>query len=158
MFAPRTLLLRSLMIITSLTTSSFVIAQDAVRINSSPSVTAGTSKLHSSLLGAWLLAGKPGTTDRPAPAVRMRFFGEHHWLITQADPNTGVVIFHHGGTYTLEGDILTAKTTFATAPTANMIGQETKFKISVNDGTYTQIGIGNPWSEEWRRATKAADK
>jgi len=158
MFALRTLLLLALMLTTSLITSSFVISQDAVQINSAPNVTAENSKLHARLLGAWELAGRPGTNDRLAPGIRMRFFGEHHWLITQADPATGVVTFHHGGTYTLDGDILTAKTTFATTPTANMIGQETKFKISVDNETYTQIGIGNPWSEVWRRATKAAGR
>ena len=82
----------------------------------------------------------------------MRFFGIGHWLITESDPESGDVIYHHGGTYTLQGDTLTAKTTFATKPTARMIGQEKKFKVSVDGRTYTQIGLDNPWSESWRRA------
>lgn len=153
MVTSRTLLLAAFAIATLLTSPNFLHAQDAVETRSTPKDEVETPTLQSRMLGVWLLAGKPGTTDKPAPGARMRFFGDHHWLITQADTDTGVVIFHHGGTYTLEGDVLTEKTTFATEPTARMIGQENKFKVSVHNGTYTQIGIGNPWSEDWRRAS-----
>jgi hypothetical protein len=27
-------------------------------------------------------------------------------MMTQPDPKTGLVVFHHGGRYTLEGDII----------------------------------------------------
>ena len=127
-------------------------AQDAIETQSDSTVTSDKGSLHARLLGGWLLAGKPGTSEEPKAGARMRFFGHGHWLITQADPDTGAVMFHHGGTYTLDGDTLTAKTTFATEPTANMIGQNKTFKVTVEDGTYTQIGIDNPWSESWRRA------
>ena len=110
--------------------------------------------LQSQMLGAWLLAGKPGTDDAPKRGARMKFFGHHHWLITQADPDTGKVIWHHGGTYELDGNTLVTKTLFAIERTAHLIGSENRFKVKVDGNTYTQIGVGNPWSEAWRRTTK----
>ena len=55
----------------------------------------------STLVGEWVLV----TSDRPgAPSgigVRRKVFTQTTWSITQRDPATGDVFFHHVGTYTL---------------------------------------------------------
>ena len=33
-----------------------------------------------------------------------------------------------------------------------MIGQTLKFKLKVEGDTLTQVGIGNPYSQVWKRA------
>lgn len=110
--------------------------------------------LHQELLGAWVLAGTPGDVHEPEPGARMKFWGEKNWVITQANPETGIVIFHHGGTYTLEGDKYVETVTFANKNTRDMIGKELRFTISIEDDTYTQIGDGNSFSEVWKRLEK----
>ena len=110
--------------------------------------------LHQDMLGEWLLSGKPDAEIVPAPGARMKIFGKHHWIITEHDPDTGVVIFHHGGTYELDGDSYTEKLTFANDSTKHMIGMVFKFKIKVADGKFTQIGDGNPFSEVWTSPKK----
>lgn len=54
--------------------------------------------------------------------------------MTQNDPKTGEIIFHHGGTYRLNGDILEQKVEFASQKTRNQIG---RFRITVEEDTYT---------------------
>ncbi|MEO8498735.1 MAG: hypothetical protein ABI614_27040 [Planctomycetota bacterium] len=110
--------------------------------------------LHNRLVGAWILRGKPDAIIEPKPGARMKFFSDHHWLITEADPETGKVIWHHGGTYTLDGNKLVTKTTFANESTMHMIGSEHRFTVKVDGDTYTQIGEGNPWTEVWKRPAK----
>ena len=110
--------------------------------------------LRQSLLGAWVLLGEPGTKEGPKDGARMKFWGRGHWLITHADPQSGKVIFHHGGTYTLDGDKYEETITFATEPTKDLIGETFRFKIAVKGDRYTQIGDGNPFTEEWQRLTK----
>ena len=62
--------------------------------------------LQQQMLGAWVLAGKPDAEIEPKPGARMKFIGLGYWLITQHNPKNGQVIFHHGGTYSLDGCLL----------------------------------------------------
>jgi hypothetical protein len=110
------------------------------------------SELAKSVLGTWILVGTPGqVAEPPAAGGRLQFFTGRHWLITQADADTGEVIFHHGGTYTLEGDQLVKTVEYANPNTASLIKEAHKFKIEVDGDTLTQTGIGNPWTEVWKR-------
>ncbi len=112
----------------------------------------GQSQLAQDLIGAWILIGTPGKVGQPpAAGGRYKFCTGRHWLITQADPNTGAVIYHHGGTYLLDGDNYTEKVEFANENTASLINKALKFKIKIEGDTYTQIGIENPYSEVWKR-------
>ena len=104
------------------------------------------------LIGAWVLVGTPDEVgEPPAAGGQLKFRTGRHWVITQADPNTGVVIFHHGGTYTLDGDEYVEKVEYAKENTAHLIKNTHKFKVKVEGDTYTQIGIGNPWTQVWKR-------
>ena len=106
------------------------------------------TRLAKELVGAWVLDGTPDQ------AGRLKFFTGRHWAITQADPKTGKVIFHHGGTYTLDGDTYTETIEYANESTADLIGKTFKFKVKVDGDTYTQTAVGddNPFTEVWKRA------
>jgi len=108
------------------------------------------------LLGAWILAGKPGDVVEPQPGARMKFMGEKHWAITESDAETGRVIWHHGGTYTLEGNKLTEKVLYANESTGNLVGKEFLFTLTLEGDSLTWIGEGNPWTSVWKRAGKSA--
>jgi len=111
------------------------------------------TKLAKDLLGTWVLVGTPDKVgEAPKSGGRLKFFTGKHWVITQADPDTGKVVFHHGGTYTLDGDSYTETIEYANESTADLIKKTHKFKIKVEGNTYTQIGDGNPYSEVWKRA------
>jgi hypothetical protein len=61
------------------------------------------------------------------------------------------VIFHHGGTYTIDGDEMAETIEYANDNTAYLIGRTHKFKIKVEGDTYTQIGQNNEFTEVWKR-------
>ena len=113
----------------------------------------GPSRLAKELIGTWALAGTPDNVEEPpANGGRYKFFTGKHWTVTQADPETGEIIYHHGGTYTLDGDIYEETILYSTRNNAELIKQTFKFKIKVEGDTYTQIGVGNPYNEVWKRA------
>ena len=107
--------------------------------------------LRQRLLGAWVLAGDVDSKSDPEPGARLKFWGLKDWVITQSDPKTGKLIFHHGGTYTLDGDNYEETITFAAENTKEMIGMRLKFKIAVEGDTYIQHGQGNSFDERWIR-------
>ncbi|OWK45007.1 hypothetical protein FRUB_01338 [Fimbriiglobus ruber] len=109
--------------------------------------------LAKNLIGTWVLVGTPDKVGEvPKAGGRLKFFTGKHWIITQAAPDTGKVIFHHGGTYTLDGDIYAGTIEYANESTAELIKKTHKFKIKVEGDTYTQIAVdGNPFSEVWKR-------
>ena len=111
------------------------------------------SPLAKDLIGTWILVGEPGhVSEAPAAGGSLKFFTGRHWTITQADPKTGVTIFHHGGTYALKGNEYLETVEYANEGTADLIKQTFKFTIKVEGDTFTQTGIGNPWTEVWKRA------
>jgi acetyl esterase/lipase len=111
-----------------------------------------SSRLARDLVGTWVLSGTPDKPEEPPKSGgRLKFFTGKHWCITQADPKTGVVIFHHGGAYTLDGDEMSETIEYANDNTANYINRTHKFKIKVEGDTYTQTGQDNPFTEVWKR-------
>jgi hypothetical protein len=111
------------------------------------------TKLAKNLIGTWVLVGTPDKIEEmPKSGARLKFFTGRHWVVTQADPETGKVVFHHGGTYTLDGNNYAETIEYANESTADLIKKTFKFKIKVEGNTYTQIGVGNPYSEVWKRA------
>ena len=104
------------------------------------------------LLGTWILVGTPDKVgEAPAKGGRLKFLTGKNWNITEADPETGVTVFHHGGTYTLDGDQYAETIQYANENTKNLIKETFKFTIKIEGDTLTQIGIGNPWTEVWKR-------
>lgn len=111
------------------------------------------SELAKNLIGSWVYdcsLNEPNQNN--ATGNRLKFITEKHWNITQADPKTGVTIFHHGGTFSLDGNILTSTTNYANQNTSSHINTNSKFKVEVDGDTMTQIEIDNNYSEVWKRA------
>lgn len=124
-----------------------------LRAGDKTAAAAAPSQLAKDLIGTWVLVGKPGEAgEAPATGGRLKFFTGRHWTMTQADPKTGVTIFHHGGTYALKGNEYLETVEYANESTTNLIGQTFKFAIKVEGDTFTQTGLGNPWTEVWKRA------
>ncbi len=112
-----------------------------------------TTQLAKDMIGTWIRAGTPDKIEDPPPNKNhLKLLMGKHWTFTQADPDTGRVVYHQGGTYTLNGDDYAETINFANENTANNIGQTFKFKLQVEGDTLTQVGIGNPYTEVWKRA------
>jgi hypothetical protein len=110
------------------------------------------TKLSKDLVGTWVLVGTPGNVgEAPESGGRLKFRSGKHWCVTEADPTTGKVLFHHGGTYTLDGDTYTETIEYANENTAELIKKSLKFKVKVDKDTYTQTGIDNQFNEVWKR-------
>ena len=105
--------------------------------------------LQQQMLGAWVLAGKPDAEIEPKPGARMKFIGLGYWLITQHNPKNGQVIFHHGGTYSLDGDRYVETIAFANKSTKQLIGVKSVFKIKIENEKLINIGQDNPFTELW---------
>jgi len=111
------------------------------------------SQLSRDIIGTWILVGTPDEIGEPPESGgRFKFITDRHWVITHADPNTGEVIYHHGGTYTLKGDEYVESVDYASENTNYLINNSYKFKVAVEGDKLTQIGIGNDWNEVWKRA------
>lgn len=111
------------------------------------------SQLAKGLIGTWVMVGTPGNVGEPPRAGGpLKLVTASHWVDTNADPKTGVVIYHHGGTYRLKGDEYIESVQYANPGTMNLIGQAFKFTIKLEGDTLTLTGIGNPWTEVWKRA------
>jgi hypothetical protein len=110
------------------------------------------SQLAKDLVGTWVLVGTPDDENKsPAAGTRLKFFTGKHWTVTASD-EAGKVVYHHGGTYTLDGDEYAETIKYATEGTESVIGKTFKFKIKVEGDKYTQIGVDNPYNEVWKRA------
>jgi hypothetical protein len=110
------------------------------------------TQLAKDFMGTWVLVGTPDKVgEPPASGGRLKFVTGKHWTITQSD-ESGKVVFHHGGTYTLDGEDYAETIKYANENTADLIGKTFKFKIKVEGDTYTQIGIDNTFNEVWKRA------
>jgi hypothetical protein len=141
------------LVLITTSTGSLLRAQDADTDASK------VSKLHRSLLGAWVLVGRPGITIEPQADAEMKFWGLRHFAVTKRNDTTGEIDYHHVGTYTLDGDLYTEIITHAVGATEDLVGKSFKFRIQTDGDTYIQRGVGNPWTQEWKRlgAGKNAD-
>jgi len=115
--------------------------------------TPASADVGNQLIGAWVLIGTPDHVGKPpAAGGRIKFFTGSHWCMTQAEPKTGVVLFHHGGTYTINGNAYSENLEFADASTVGMIGGTNgHFIIKIEGDTMTNLGVDNPWKEVWQR-------
>lgn len=111
------------------------------------------SDLHKQMIGAWkVVSNADGTPLEAGFEGQIKFIGEKNWVAVGTDPNTKKVTFTLGGTYTLEGDKYVEKIEFANDLAAEMVGQKVEFKVKIDGDKFTQIGVGNPYSQTFKRA------
>lgn len=107
--------------------------------------------LQSRLLGTWLLEKAQVPGNPSGIGMRRMTFTPSSWEVVQRNPSTGAIVFRHGGTYRLQGDIIESTVTFGEAGTANRIGIVSSSKIKVEGDVFTKVGLDNPFTETWRR-------
>ena len=107
------------------------------------------------LVGTWVLVGAPDNIGEvPESGGRLKFFTGRHWTVTEADPDTGRVLRHFGGTYTLRGDTYVETVKYGNGGIDAAAQQVFRFRVSVEGDTYTQTPLNgdNPFGEVWKRA------
>jgi hypothetical protein len=123
-----------------------------LRAADKPAAAAAPSPLARDMIGTWVLVGKPGNVrEAPESGGRLKFRTGRHWTMTQANPDTGLVVMHDGGTYALDGDRYVETLEYANSSTAGDIGKSFMFTVKIEGDLMTQIGIGNPYTEVWKR-------
>ena len=103
------------------------------------------------LIGTWKLetAANPGSPS--GIGTRLKFFTGTHWCVVQPDPDTGVIVFQHGGRYVLEGNELRETTDFAGELTTSALGRTATFTIQIDGDTYKQEDPSGRFNETWSR-------
>jgi hypothetical protein len=105
-----------------------------------------------SLDGVWVRVGEPGhVVPAPKSGGQLKFRMNQHWTFTQADPATGEVMQHFGGTYRLQGNDYTETIDYSTDPDDPELRKTLKFTVTIEGDTMTQIGVGNSYNEVWQR-------
>lgn len=110
-----------------------------------------TPTLAAGLIGTWILerASTPGSPS--GVGSRLKMFTGTHWCVVQPDPQSGELVFQHGGRYDLDGDKMKTKTEFAGQSTKGMIGREGSYTIKVDGDTMTQADADGVFNETWKR-------
>ena len=104
--------------------------------------------------GVWRMVGQ--LTDsgeiRETGGRAVKFIMGGQWCVTAWDPNSGQVVYHHGGTYTFDGQKYAENVKYvAPLPSAGNLGNTYRFNIEFSGTRLTQRGIGNPYNEVWER-------
>jgi hypothetical protein len=69
----------------------------------------------------------------------------------QPDPKTGIIVFQHGGKYTLDGDVLSSTTDFAGTSTRSQISKTGSIRIQIDGDTHKQIDLDGVFNETWKK-------
>ena len=128
------------------TAPSRTIAQDAA-----PAAANAPQALAEKLIGTWKLeeASTPGSPS--GVGTRLKLFTGTHWCVIQPNPDSGEIVFLHGGTYQVAGDQVTTKTDFAGERTKGMIGGSGVVTLKVDGDTMIQIDPKGVFNETWKR-------
>jgi len=108
-------------------------------------------KLAANLIGTWKLeeASTPGSPS--GVGTRLKLFTGTHWCVIQPDPESGEIVFQHGGRYELEGGTMKTKTDFAGESTKVMIGRDGTYTIKIDGDTMKQADAEGVFNETWKR-------
>ncbi len=112
---------------------------------------ASPNDLAMKLIGTWKLqeATNPGSPS--GIGTRLRFFTGTHWCVVQPHPDSGLIVFQHGGHYVLEGNKLKTTTDFAGELTKSLIGRSATFTIQIDGDTFKQVDPNGIFDETWER-------
>ena len=110
-----------------------------------------TNDLAMKLIGTWKLreATNPGSPS--GIGTRLRFFTGTHWCVVQPHPDSGLIVFQHGGHYVLEGNKLKTTTDFAGELTKSLIGKTGTVTIQMDGDTFKQVDPNGIFDETWER-------
>jgi hypothetical protein len=98
------------------------LVSDLWAVDGHPKTDVSPSPLAKGLIGTWILVGTPDKEgEPPAKGGRFKFITGKHWTVTESD-EAGKVVFHHGGTCTIDGDKYIETVKYANESTAELIG------------------------------------
>jgi hypothetical protein len=112
---------------------------------------ASTNDLAMKLIGTWKLETTANPGSPSGIGTRLKLFTGTHWCVVQPHPDTGLIIFQHGGHYVLEGNQLRATTDFAGEVTKSFIGRTGTVTIQIDGDTYKQVDPNGVFNETWKR-------
>ncbi len=109
-----------------------------------------------SLVGTWvLLSTEDPSVEDPSRLVgnSVKTITSTGFVLTRTNPENGNVLFHHGGRYTFDGTDYREKIEFANDSNRSLIGRTFRFRVEIeaDANTFRQVGIGNRWTETWKR-------
>ena len=99
------------------------------------------------VLGTWQLVQTNGGAVTSKEAGRLKFFSGNRWIIIQADPTSGEVIFSHGGTFAIEGDTLVVGATLEDGGANNVNGVATDNSQGDAGAAYVFARSGTAWAD-----------
>ena len=105
------------------------------------------------LEGTWVLLSTEDPSANPAVVVgsRVKTITNTGFVVTAVHPQTGDVLTHHGGAYTFRRNLDAETIEYANAVNRTLVGRTFRFKIEVDGDTWRQVGVGNRWTEVWKR-------
>lgn len=110
------------------------------------------------LIGTWKLE-KSKTPGSPSGiGARLKMFTGTHWCVVQPDPESGVIVFQHGGTYEFDGSEFKATVDFAGEQTSGLIGNTATVKLEITGDILKQTDPNGVFNETWRRVKRSNDK
>ena len=94
-----------------------------------------------------------GSVANPAVVVgsRVKTITNTGFVATPVDPQTGDVLTHHGGAYTFDGTLGRRYHRVCQCREYNSRRQNVSIKIEVDGDTWRHVGVGNRWTEVWKR-------
>ncbi len=111
--------------------------------------------------GAWRMVGQllDSGEIRETEGRAVKFIMGGQWCVTAWDPNSGKVVYHHGGTYTFDGQKYVENVKYvAPLQSAGNLGHTFQFNMEFKGKRVTQRGIGNPYNEVWERIRAEKDE
>lgn len=94
-----------------------------------------------SLLGAWEMYS---TSDSGDKVRNVLTFSEGHQVMTSFDPETGAFIQTNGGSWKLEGDMITEVVEFNTSDSTK-VGTEVSFQVFIKENEMGRVGADVIW-------------
>lgn len=145
---PRSLRTLSFLLVAAVSTATAAVL---LRAAAQPAAPASTS-LDQALTGVWMHVGKPGhVTTNPPTDAPLKFRIGQRWTYTRADPSTGTVTAHFGGTYRVTGNDYVETITYSTDSSDPELGKSLTFTVKIEGDLMTQTGLNNPYTEVWKR-------
>lgn len=103
------------------------------------------------IIGVWTFVSNIGQIASSDKKVKIIL--DKNWMFSQPDPATNLTLFHHGGTYLLDGNNYAETINYANESTGGFLGQTFRYEVKIKGDTMTLKGLGNtPFSEIWKRA------
>ena len=127
----------------------FLLALSACSSSKPPQATAAipATQTSKSIIGVWNFVSNVG--EATSADKKTKIILDKHWMFSQPDPTNNITLFHHGGTYSLDGNSYAETIEYANASTGGYLGKTFKYEVKIEGDTMTLKG---PYSEIWTRA------